>query len=152
MKTPNQLQKMGTAQLITFLSKEKFSPEEKEIALLILKKRGQDTSKWTNESLEEKVIVVDDTLSPEELRQVEVAEKAFDKVSLPKVKRTNPSKPKINNPSVSKTKINKDLPKEGSISEKILNLLKEGKSKYTISKELETYYSAVDRVAKRYLC
>lgn len=55
-------------------------------------------------------------------------------------------------PKTIATKGKKDAPKAGSKSEKILEMLRVGdKSKQAIAKELGTYYSAVDRVAKLYL-
>lgn len=168
-----KFQKMGTAQLISKV--EKLTGEERVAVIGILEQRNQDVSKWRvgAEAPVEKVVFVDEEpltdeqekqlSSAEKLqKQLDKADKALKKPAKEKAEKA-PKTPKAKKEKVAKekkvrvkkekaVKVPKTAPAEGSISAKVLELLKAGElSKYKIAKECGTHYSVVVFVEKHYL-
>jgi uncharacterized protein (DUF342 family) len=165
---------MGTAQLISKV--EKLSGEERVAVLSILEARNQDISKWRIGAAApaEKVVFEDEEpLTKEQEKQLSGAEKLqkqLDKadkaLKKPAKAEKAPKEPKVKKEKVVKEKKEKvakvkkekvakepkTAPAEGSISAKVLELLKAGElSKYKIAKECKTHYSVVVFVEKHYL-
>ena len=169
---------MGTAQVIAQLERG-ITGDTKQACIEILKKRGQDISQWENSkpSMSAKKPTVfeaepEEQLSPKEEKAIKAALKERDEDSVSVKLRAQKDKSKSADKEVKKAerkqsvasakavkastkKVSKDAktaPKEGSKAETILALLKEGKlPKNSIAKQVNTYYSVVDWVEKRYL-
>jgi len=170
-----KFQKMGTAQLLSKV--EKLTGEERVAVIGILEQRNQDVSKFrvgATAPTEKVVFESEEPLTKDEAKQLSNAEKmqkTLDKAEKAlkpaKVKAEKaPKEPK--DPKVKKEKVVKEkkvrvkkekiakepktAPTEGSISAKVLELLKAGElSKYKIAKECKTHYSVVVFVEKHYL-
>lgn len=170
------IKKMSTSAIKTKLQSGKFSDEQKQCAIEVLKLRGFE---WKEEKKEESVNVVNlicqiiemnDTglcqslteilgdkeyaddysdLEPEKVEKIKAL--LFEK---PKKETEEPKteEPKMKKSETPKEKITKDRPKEGSKSAKIYEALTTNKSKsmYALSKELGCHYSEVVRVKKLY--
>lgn len=149
-----KFQKMGTAQLIAKMSK--LVGEEREAVIGLLEKRNQDVSEWTGTAVVKNVVEFEDTDAPltkSEQAQIDAAEKELDAAEkTPEIKEVTKKVKKVKTEKKESVSRKKDAPKPGSVSEKILVLLQKGElSKYAIAKELNTYYSVVQSVAKHYL-
>lgn len=170
-----KFQKMGTAQLLSKVGK--LTGEERVAVIGILEARNQDVSKFRIGYVaptENVVFKSEEPLTKDEAAQLSKAEKLqkqldkAEKALKPaKVKAAKaPKEPKA--PKVKKEKVVKEkkvrvkkekvakapktAPAEGSISAKVLELLKAGElSKYKIAKDLGTHYSVVVFVEKHYL-
>lgn len=162
-----KFQKMGTAQLISKV--EKLTGDERTVVIDLLKARNQDVSKWTGDVAEKVVFESDEPLTKEEAKQLSNAEKMqknldkAEKALNPAKAEKAPKELKVKKEKVVKekkvrakkekvAKVPKTAPTEGSISAKVLELLKAGElSKYKIAKECGTHYSVVVFVEKHYL-